>query len=129
MKVSDDERQMIIDLESRIWQGVTDGDRDFLQAVFTEDYLEITSDGIRVEKQTIVDESPDVDAIAHWEMTNAKVQRVGEAAFLLNYRLDLQGMCREKPIEPHERWATSVWRMDSGEFRCCYFQQTPISGG
>ena len=61
----------ILQLEHSVWQAVINKDRDLLATLFSVDYIEVTADGKRVMKDSIVELSPQVDEIMSYEITKA----------------------------------------------------------
>ena len=122
-----DAESLVIELEQALWAAVLRKDGEKLASCFSDDYVEVTLDGVRVEKQTIVSESPKVDEISRYKMDDACVVRLSDDCMLLIYHLTLEGTCRGVPIEPRERWATSIWSMIDDRWQCRFFQQTSYS--
>lgn len=113
-------------LENSVWSAVVSGDGDALADLFTDDYVEVTVDGLRALKDSIVSQSPQVDRIEAHSIAEATLVKAGPTAAVLSYRLELDGTLRGEPIRPVARWVASVWRRDGSEWRCCFFQQTRI---
>lgn len=113
-----------IELEDSVWQAVVAKDGDALASLFSDDYIEVTADGKRVMKDSIVDLSPKVDEIISYEIRHTTTIDMGANATLLSYHLVLHGQLRGEPIEPPHRWVVSVWRRTDDTWQCCFFQQT-----
>jgi len=114
----------IVRLEHGVWQAVLNKNGEQLADMFSEDYIEVTADGKRVFKDRIVEVSPQVDDIESYEIADVSIVELGPDVTILSYHLNLRGRLRGEPIDPPSRWATSVWRLDEGTWKCCFFQQT-----
>ncbi|MEX0711590.1 MAG: nuclear transport factor 2 family protein [Pirellulales bacterium] len=55
--------EIVSALERKVWNTVVEGDGAALGELFADDYIEITLDGRRIEKNEIVELSPQVDEI------------------------------------------------------------------
>ncbi len=98
-----------------------------LSQLFGDDYVEITLQGKRVLKSEVVAGSPQIDEIDVYSMDDEKVAAIGLEAAILSYHLTLEGLCRGEAITPRHRWATSAWTRTTGDWRCCFFQQSHFS--
>jgi len=116
----------ILQLEHSVWQAVINKDRDLLATLFSVDYIEVTADGKRVMKDSIVELSPQVDEIESYEISESSTIALGPDASILSYHLVLNGKLRGEPIEPPNRWVVSVWRRREETWQCCFFQQTAV---
>lgn len=114
----------IIECEHRVWRSVVSKDGTALAEVFADDYVEVTADGKRVSKDSVVEESPIVDEIESYVIANPRIIELGSNAVVLSYHLTLVGKLSGETISPRTRWATSVWRRAEGQWQCCLFQQT-----
>ena len=111
-------------LEEKVWQAVVNKDGAALSRLFSEDYVEITLEGKRVEKTEIVELSPQVDEITGYLIDSERVVTLGESSVILSYHLKLEGHTRGARIIPEDRWATSIWSCRDGEWVCSFFQQS-----
>ena len=114
----------ILQLERKVWQAVVDKEGEQLATMFSDDYIEVTADGRRVTKDSIVKSSPQVDDIESYEITNTSTIELGPDTSILSYHLVLNGKLRGETIEPADRWVVSVWRQRNDAWQCCFFQQT-----
>jgi hypothetical protein len=114
----------VLQLEDCVWQALVAKDSNRLAAMFSDDYIEVTADGKRVMKDSIVETSPQVDDIESYEMTNASTLELGPDTTILSYHLVLKGKLRGEPIDPPDRWVVSVWQRREHRWQCCFFQQT-----
>lgn len=114
----------ILELEHGVWEAVINRDGTALGAMFSNDYVEVTADGRRVLKDSIVETSPQVDEIESYEITASSTTEIGSDAAILSYHLVLKGKLRGEPIDPPNRWVVSVWRKTGDTWKCCFFQQT-----
>ena len=121
-------RQEILALESSLWQAVTNRDSETLANLFADDYVEITLNGSRVTRNAIVTESPLVDELESWAITDEECVQIAPNVVLLSYHLTLHGQCRGLPIAPPDRWATSVWRKNRNTWQRVLFQQSRYAG-
>jgi len=119
----------ILELEHSVWRAVMDNDGDRLAALFSDDYMEVTADGKRVSRDSIVENSPVVDAIESYQITHATTVELSPDIIILSYHLNLHGLLHGEPIEPPNRWVTSIWKLDEGTWMCCFFQQTASYSG
>ena len=130
--MTDDElKELVLTLEERVWTAVVEKDGTALGDLFADDYIEITVDGKRIEKNEIVELSPQVDEIEKYVIDSERVVVLGTESAILNYHLTLDGRSRGTIISPRERWATSIWSRIDGHWLCLLFQQSPFhpSGG
>ena len=114
----------ILQLEHRVWKAVMEGDPDTLAGLFSDDYIEVTAEGKRVLKDSIIETSPQVDEIESYEISDVTTLELGPDAILLSYHLELEGRLRGQPIHPPNRWVASLWQRTNGVWKCCFFQQT-----
>jgi len=114
----------ILQLEHRVWQAVMDNDGEQLAVMFPDDYIEVTADGRRVMKDSIVEISPQVDDIDSYQITKPSTIELGPDTTILSYHLVLNGRLQGELIEPPNRWVVSVWRRTNETWQCCFFQQT-----
>lgn len=119
----------VIGLEETVWSAVTQRDGKALAELFAADYIEITLEGERVDRNDIVTASPKVDEITGYAIDRPKVIPLDENNAVLNYHLTLDGRCRGELIQPRDRWATSVWTRIDGRWRCRFFQQSRYDAG
>ena len=127
----------ILELERTVWQYVIDKDREAFSRVFANDYIEVTADGQRVLKDSIVENSPVVDEIESYAITSPTIVEPSSGSAILSYQLTLIGTLRGEPISPATRWVASIWRQTDGPmdgpteagWQCCFFQQTGVPGG
>lgn len=117
----------ILQMEHQVWAAVCSRDGESLRELFSDDYLEVTLEGVRTDKETIAEQSPQVDEIREYEIADAKIVELAPESVLLSYKLTLDGECRGETIKPPQRWATSIWRKDEGVWRCCFYQQSACS--
>lgn len=122
-----DLRELLPKLERQVWEAVVNKDGTVLAQLFGDDYVEITLEGKRVLKSEVVADSPQIDEVDAYSMSDEKVVALGPEAAVLSYHLALEGRCRGEAITPRHRWATSVWTRASGDWRCCLFQQSHLS--
>ncbi len=130
-----DLREFVLNLETQVWEAVCARDGESLRRLFSTDYIEVTFDGLRTNAADIVAQSPVVDEINSYEISEVQVVPTGPHAALVSYHLRIDGKCRGKTITPPERWATSVWRKNPIEhvdpvgrngvdrWICCFHQQ------
>jgi hypothetical protein len=114
----------VLELEHVVWQAVIDKDATALGEIFSDDYIEVTADGKRVLKESIVENSPQVDEIRSYQISEASTLDLGPDSTLLSYHLVLDGRLRGEPIEPTNRWVVSVWSRRDDRWQCRFFQQT-----
>jgi len=114
----------VVQLEDSVWRAVVAKDGEALASLFSDDYVEITADGKREMKDSIVELSPKVDEITTYKISHTTTIDLGVDATLLSYHLVLHGRLRGEPIEPPSRWVVSVWRRTGDAWQCCFFQQT-----
>ena len=117
--------ELAVSLEHSVWKAVVERDGNALRKLFADDYIEITLDGKRIEKQTVVNESPAVDQIDRYMIDSEKTVVVSQSCVILSYHLTIQGISRGITISPTERWATSVWSERHSSWQCQLFQQSP----
>jgi len=118
--------RLALTLEHSVWRAVIAKDGDVLASLFSDDYIEITLSGKRVEKNQVVEESPKSDEITAYAIDSAKVVLPSDGVLLLSYHLTIHGTYWGDPILPRERWATSIWRSRVETWKCCFFQQSPF---
>ncbi len=124
MAVKESVHHTALELERSVWSAVLEKNGDALAQLFADDYVEITIEGRRFEKHSIVEVSPQVDEIESYAIDSEVVLPMGAHGFALSYHLTLEGRCRGEPIVPKERWATSVWAKREGAWKCVLFQQS-----
>lgn len=117
----------ILQMEHGVWEAVIAKDEVALAEAFSDDYIEVTIDGKRFSKESIVENSPVVDDVESYDIREAMVLGVSAGVAILSYRLAIFGKLRGEPIEPADRRVASVWRRKGEEWRCCFFQQTAIA--
>lgn len=125
--MNDEEQQArIVRLEEQVWKAVIEKDSAMLARLFAHDYIEVTLEGRRFNKSEIVQESPKVDEIRDYQISNARVVLVGQDAAILSYHLVLIGTSRGIEILPRDRWAVSIWNQTNEHgWTCCFYQQSP----
>ena len=116
--------EIVSALERKVWNAVVERDGAALGALFADDYIEITPDGERIEKNEIVELSPKVDEIDHYGIDSERFITLGDNTVVLSYHLILDGRNQGRTISPRERWATSIWSRIDGCWLCRLFQQT-----
>lgn len=119
--------ELILGLENKVWKAAMERDGQTLSELFADDYIEITVDGKRFEKQAIVTESPVVDRIDSYTIRSEKTVTAGRHCVILSYHLTIHGTSRGILISPTERWATSVWSEQQSSWQCRLFQQSPYA--
>ncbi|MCA8993834.1 MAG: GNAT family N-acetyltransferase [Planctomycetaceae bacterium] len=119
----------VLALERQIWQAIVERNGDALAELFDDEYIEIMLEGKRVLKPDAVGESPQIDEIESYVILAPQIRALGESSVLLNYHLTLDGKCRGIPIQPRDRWATSIWHNRAGEWTCMFFQQSHFEHG
>lgn len=117
----------ILRMEHGVWQAVISKDELALAEAFSDDYVEVTIDGKRFSKESIVENSPQVDDVESYQIEEALVLDAGTEVAILSYQLTLHGQLRGKPIEPADRKVVSIWRHRDDRWQCCFFQQTAIT--
>ena len=115
---------LVTSLETRVWEAVVQKDGITLITLFVDQYVEITLEGKRCDRNEIVASSPEVDEIREYTIDSEKVIRVDQNCAILSYHLTLDGRTSGERIIPRDRWATSVWTCASGNWRRCFFQQS-----
>jgi hypothetical protein len=116
--------QLALKLEHSVWQAVIGKDGAALEELFADEYIEITVDGKRVAKGTIVSESPVIDEIVGYTIDSEQVVLIKDGCIMVSYHLTIDGRSRGVEISPPERWATSVWSRQNGSWKCSLFQQS-----
>ncbi|MEO2014133.1 MAG: nuclear transport factor 2 family protein [Fuerstiella sp.] len=116
--------QFVLNLQHSVWQAVVGKDGAALSELFADGYIEVTLDGKRVARGTVVSESPVIDEIAGYSIDAERVVCLNEGCILLSYHLTIDGTSRGVKISPPERWATSVWSRQDGSWKCSLFQQS-----
>ena len=114
----------ILQLEHMVWQAVLSKDGEQLATLLSDDYIEVTADGRRVLKDSIVEASPQMDDIESYAISHTSTIDLGTDTTILSYHLVLNGKLRGEPIEPPNRWVVSVWLRRNETWQCCFFQQT-----
>ena len=120
----DETHQLALDLERSVWQAVVEKNGSALTELFADEYVEVTLDGQRVAKGTIVSESPVIDEIVGYTIDSEQVVRINNGDILLSYHLTIDGTSRGAEISPPERRATSVWSRQHESWKCNLFQQS-----
>jgi len=100
--------QIALRREHSVWKAVVAKDGETLASLFSDDYFEITLSGKRVEKNQVVESSPQSEDIASYAIDSAKTIVPCEGIILLSYHLTINGTFRGGPILPTERRATSI---------------------
>ncbi len=129
MSLTPDNRQeleeIVLSCEHRVWTAVVNRDGDLLANLFSDDYVEITLTGQRVLKQDVVNESPQIDDIRGYTIDSVRFISLSDDTMMLSYHLRIDGTCRGVPLQPRDRWATSIWKLSEERWQCSLFQQSP----
>jgi hypothetical protein len=113
--------ETIIEIERGFWKAA--GDRDAYAADLAADVVHILPGLGVMDRDAVLGAVAEADPWASFEIADARLVAVGDAAAALVYRARA---CR--PGQPDYRAAiTSLYRHDGGAWRLALHQQTPLA--
>lgn len=112
-------------LEERVWQALKSGDAEADRLLLSEQFLGVYPSGLsgRAGHAEQLDSGP---SIASYRLSEAKCVEVGQGAYLLVYRADYRRITQVGVSNEQAMWVSSLWRLQQGNWRCVFSQDTPI---
>ncbi len=98
-----------------------------LRQALADDFLYVAYNGLVFTKPQIVKDLKYMD-VSRYRMQNFKVRRLGSAAALLAYDLDIGGSIAGQDM-PAKQYASSIWMNRSGRWVLIFHQETPANHG
>ena len=113
--------------EKAVWDMLKKKDYDLFGKMLTEDYLEVTSDGV-YDKAGIVTLLKDLD-FTDATFSDWRLLQINKTAALLMYNLTLKGKFKGEDIPPGPYRVGSAWVNRDGKWLAVFYQETLAKTG
>lgn len=100
-------------------------DKNYLERKLDDAIIYVAYNGLVLTKAKMVDSLKYID-VAQYSIANLKVRRLGAAAGLVTYDLDLAAKVAGHGL-PQKQYASSVWLKHGGQWRLIFHQSTPAN--
>ena len=112
-----------VELETRVWQALVDGDAEADQQYLSDDFLGVYPSGFaaREDHAGQLDDGP---TVASYGLSQARFRRISDHAVMLSYRADF-----ERPGDSTTIiwYVSSLWSRRDGGWVNTFSQDTPAS--
>jgi len=121
--LSDDRdlKQRLIQLETALFQPAVRADKEQLQQLISDDFIEIAATGVRFDKAVVLTRLP-TEAAPRIHADNFELRLLSEHCAQLLYHASLQKAGATKPSLSQR---CSIWRLEQDHWRMVYHQGTP----
>jgi hypothetical protein len=114
-----------IGLETQVWHALVDGDVESDARLLSEDFLGVYPSGFagRIEHAAQLIDGP---TVATFQLSEARLVAVSEAAVLLAYRADFTRRSGSDASEPEAMYVSSLWCRRDDRWVNLFSQDTPL---
>jgi hypothetical protein len=118
--------EFFIELESRVWDALVDGDRDAERALLSSDFVGVYPTGF-ADRSVHANQLVDGPTMASYSITDAKLVPVSDSTVLLCYRADFRRVRDGPPGSDETMYISSLWAERDGRWWNTFSQDTPAS--
>ena len=111
-----------LELESRVWQALAEGDAAADTALLTADFLGVYPSGYsdRAGHAGQLDQGP---TTARYQICEARLRMLSDDLAMLSYRAEFTRAATG--ATPEAMYVTSIWQREGGHWRGIFSQDTP----
>jgi hypothetical protein len=118
--------EALIGLETEVWRALVDGDAESDGRLLSDDFLGVYPTGFS-DRSDHVGQLADGPAVADFELSEARVVALSDAAVLLCYRADFRPASASDAPARDAMYVSSLWCLRDGRWVNVFSQDTPAA--
>ena len=119
--------EQFLQLENEIWKALATGDAIADKRLLTDDFLGVYGSGF-AGKNDHIGQLRDGPTVAHFDLSEARIQVLSKEVVLLSYRSDFVRSRNMSEDGTESMYVTSIWRRIDTAWKNIFSQDTPVLG-
>jgi hypothetical protein len=119
--------EQFLQLEFEVWNALATGDAEADTRLLTDNFLGVYGSGFS-GKNDHTDQLRDGPTVAHFDLSEARIQVLSEKVVLLSYRANWVRYENTSEDVTESMYVTSIWKNLDGAWKNIFSQDTPAQG-